>query len=82
MVHLFINIMNHAVGIFIGGIFLDWGLVILIICTSGMFHFSMSESSIQNPEISSVEMRFLLKSRYLKLEKIVTLRHIHKNLKK
>ena len=32
--YLFINNMNRAVGIFIGGIFLDWGLAILIICTS------------------------------------------------
>ena len=32
--YLFINNMNRAVGIFIGGIFLDWGLAVLIICTS------------------------------------------------
>ena len=32
--YLFINNMNRAIGIFIGGIFLDWGLAILIICTS------------------------------------------------
>lgn len=32
--YLFINNMNRAVGIFIGGMFLDWGLAILIIATS------------------------------------------------
>ncbi len=32
--YLFINNMNRAIGIFIGGMFLDWGLAILIICTS------------------------------------------------
>ena len=32
--YLFINNMNRAVGIFIGGIFLDWGLTVLIIITS------------------------------------------------
>ena len=32
--YLFINNMNRAIGIFIGGIFLDWGLAILIILTS------------------------------------------------
>ncbi|MBE6494065.1 MAG: MFS transporter [Methanosphaera stadtmanae] len=32
--YLFINNMNRAVGIFIGGLFLDWGLAIMIILTS------------------------------------------------
>ena len=32
--YLFINNMNRAIGIFIGGIFLDWGMAILIIATS------------------------------------------------
>ncbi|MDO5809801.1 MAG: hypothetical protein Q4Q37_01800 [Methanobrevibacter sp.] len=32
--YLFINNMNRAIGIFIGGIFLDSGLAILIILTS------------------------------------------------
>lgn len=32
--YLFINNMNRAVGIFVGGLFLDWGLAVLIIFTS------------------------------------------------
>lgn len=44
--YLFINNMNRAVGIFIGGIFLDWGLAILIICTSVICFISACPTAV------------------------------------
>lgn len=44
--YLFINNMNRAIGIFVGGIFLDWGLAILIILTSVTFFIFASPTAL------------------------------------